>query len=63
MLATSRKGFIGRALDLPTDQRVEGTMVTTVIGVEKKASFIRVHDVKENLRAIRMTQAIMRGGR
>ena len=36
------KGFIGRALDLPTDQRVEGTMVTTVIGVEKKASFIRV---------------------
>lgn len=63
LLATSRKGFIGRALDLPTDQRVEGTMVTTVIGVEKKASFIRVHDVKENLRAIRMTQAIMRGGR
>ena len=63
LLATSRKGFIGRALDLPTDQRVEGTMVTTVIGVEKKASFIRVHDVKEILRAIRMTQAIMRGGR
>ena len=63
LLATSRKGTIGRALDLPTDQRVEGTMVTTVIGVEKKASFVRVHDVKENLRAIRMTQAIMREGR
>ena len=63
LLATSRKGFIGRALDLPTDQRVEGTMVTTVIGVEKGASFVRVHDVKENLRAIRMTQAIMREGR
>lgn len=63
LLATSRKGFIGRTLDLPTDQRVEGTMVTTVIGVEKGASFVRVHDVKENLRAIRMTQAIMREGR
>lgn len=63
LLATSRKGFIGRTLDLPTDQRVEGTMVTTVIGVEKGASFVRVHDVKENLRAIRMTQTIMREGR
>lgn len=63
LLATSRKGVIGRALDLPTDQRVEGTMVTTVFGVEQGASFVRVHDVKENLRAIRMTQAILRGGR
>ena len=63
LLATSRKGFIGRALDLPVDQRVEGTMVTTVIGVQKKAAFVRVHDVKENLRAIRMTQAIIREGR
>ena len=63
LLATSRKGVIGRALDLPTDQRAEGTMVTTVFGVEQGASFVRVHDVKENLRAIRMTQAILRGGR
>lgn len=63
LLATSRKGVIGRALDLPTDQRVEGTVVTTVFGVEQGASFVRVHDVKENLRAIRMTQAILRGGR
>ena len=63
LLATSRKGFIGRALDLPVDQRVEGTIVTTVIGVQKKAAFVRVHDVKENLRAIRMTQAIIREGR
>lgn len=63
LLATSRKSVIGHTLDLPTDQRVEGTLVTTVIGVEKKASFVRVHDVKENFRAIRMTQAIMREGR
>ena len=54
---------IGQALDLPTDQRVEGTMVTTVMGVLKGAAFVRVHDVKENLRAIRMTQAILRDGR
>ena len=60
LLATSRKSVIGNALDLPTDERVEGTLVTTVMGVEKGAAFIRVHDVKENLRAIRMTQIIMR---
>ena len=63
LLATSRKSCIGQALDLPTDQRVEGTMVTTVMGVLKGAAFVRVHDVKENLRAIRMTQAILHDGR
>ncbi len=63
LLATSRKSVIGLTLDLPTDQRVEGTLVTTVMGIEKGASFVRVHDVKENLRAIRMTQAIMREGK
>lgn len=63
LLATSRKSVIGTALDLPTDQRVEGTIVTTVLGVQKKAAFIRVHDIKENYRAIRMTQAVMREGR
>ena len=59
MLATSRKSVIGLTLDLPADERVEGTVVTTVLGVEKGAAFVRVHDVKENLRAIRMTQAII----
>ena len=63
LLATSRKSCIGQALDLPTDQRVEGTMVTTVMGALKGAAFVRVHDVKENLRAIRMTQAILRDGK
>lgn len=61
LLATSRKSVIGLTLDLPADQRVEGTLVTTVMGVERGASFVRVHDVKENMRAIRMTQAILRG--
>lgn len=63
LLATSRKSVIGLTLDLPADQRVEGTIVTTVIGVQKKAAFVRVHDVKENFRAIRMTQAILREGK
>ena len=61
LLAASRKSVIGLSLDLPSDQRVEGTVVTTVMGVEKGASFVRVHDVKENMRAIRMTQAILEG--
>jgi dihydropteroate synthase len=62
LLGTSRKSCIGLALDLPADQRVEGTLVTTVMGVQKGASFVRVHDVKENVRAIQMTQAILREG-
>ena len=46
---------------MPSDMRVEGTVATTVIGVMKGASFVRVHDVKENARAVKMTEAIMRG--
>lgn len=60
LLATSRKSVIGSTLDLPTDERLEGTLATTVMGVERGASFVRVHDVKENLRAIQMTLAILR---
>ena len=47
LLATSRKSVIGLTLGLPTEERVEGTLVTTVLGVQKHASFVRVHDVKE----------------
>ena len=61
LLATSRKSVIGLTLDLPADKRIEGTIATSVMGVLKGASFVRVHDVKENLRAIRMTEAILRG--
>ncbi|MGN0360814.1 MAG: dihydropteroate synthase, partial [Hominisplanchenecus sp.] len=46
-------------LDLPSSERVEGTLVTTVFGVMKGASFVRVHDVKENYRAVKMTEAIL----
>ena len=57
----SRKSVIGRTLDLPADQRVEGTLVTTVYGVQKGCAFVRVHDIKENRRAVQMTRALMRG--
>ena len=61
LLGTSRKSFIGNTLDLPVDERLEGTMATTVVGVMKGCSIIRVHDVLENRRAALMTAAIMRG--
>ncbi len=60
LLGTSRKSMIGITLDLPVDERVEGTIATTVIGVMKKMAFVRVHDVKANLRAIKMTEAIIK---
>ena len=59
LLATSRKSVIGLTLDLPTDQRVEGTLVTTVLGVLKGCAFVRVHDIKENKIAIMMTEKII----
>lgn len=59
LLATSRKSVIGLTLDLPSDQRLEGTLATTVMGVMKGCSFVRVHDIKENKRAILMTEAIL----
>ena len=60
LLAASRKSVIGLTLDLPADERMEGTIATTVAGVLRGAAFVRVHDVKENLRAARMALAIRR---
>lgn len=60
LLGTSRKSMIGLTLELPTEERVEGTIATTVIGIMKGCDFIRVHDVKENKRACVMTDAILR---
>ncbi|HAJ39645.1 MAG TPA: dihydropteroate synthase, partial [Lachnospiraceae bacterium] len=59
LLGCSRKSVIGLTLDLPADQRMEGTVATTVIGVMKGVAFVRVHDVKENYRALKMTEAIL----
>ncbi len=61
LLGTSRKSVIGLTLNLPASERVEGTLATTVMAVLKKAMFVRVHDVKENVRAIRMAEAIRYG--
>lgn len=63
LLGTSRKSFIGNTLGLPVDQRLEGTLVTTVLAVLSGAAFVRVHDVEANSRAIRMTQAILNADR
>lgn len=59
LLGTSRKSVIGMTLDLPADQRVEGTLATTVMGVMSGCAFVRVHDIKENKRVIMMTEAIL----
>jgi len=61
LLGTSRKRMIGFTLDLPVEERVEGTVATTVVGIMKDAcDFVRVHDVLENSRAAKMTDAIVR---
>lgn len=61
LLGASRKSVVGMGLDLPVTERVEGTLVTTVYGVQRGAMFVRVHDVKENVRAVKMTEAIRDG--
>lgn len=58
LLGASRKSVIGRTLGLPVDQRLEGTLVTSVLAVMDKIAFVRVHDIKENKRAIDMATAI-----
>lgn len=59
LLATSRKSMIGLALDLPVDNRIEGTVATTVIGIMKGCKIVRVHDIIENKRACIMTDKII----
>jgi dihydropteroate synthase len=60
LLGTSRKSIIGLVLDLPPEQRLEGTAASSVIGIVKGADIIRVHDVKEMIRIARMSDAIIR---
>ena len=63
LLGASRKSVVGMGLDLPVNDRMEGTLVTTVYGVQRGVMFVRVHDVKENARAVKMTEAIRYGYR
>ncbi len=63
LLGASRKSVIGLTLDLPVEERIEGTIATSVMAVMKGCSFVRVHDIKENVRAIKMAEAILNSGR
>jgi dihydropteroate synthase len=60
LLGPSRKSFIGFTLDLPADDRIEGTAATIAVGIARGADIIRVHDVKEMSRVAKMTDAIVR---
>ena len=60
LLGPSRKSFIGFTLDLPADDRVEGTAATIAVGITRGADIIRVHDVKEMTRVAKMTDALVR---
>ena len=61
LLGASKKRFIGKLLnDLPFDERVEGTVATTVIGIEKGVDIVRVHNVLENKRACLVADGIYR---
>lgn len=60
LLAPSRKSFIGYTLDLPPDQRVEGTAAAVAVGIVRGADIVRVHDVLPISRVVRMTDAIVR---
>jgi dihydropteroate synthase len=61
LLGTSRKSMIGLVLELPPDQRLEGTAATVAIGIANGADIIRVHDVGQMVRICRMSDAIIRG--
>lgn len=60
LLGPSRKSFIGYTLDLPPDQRVEGTAAAVAVGITRGADIVRVHDVEPMMRVARMTDAIVR---
>ena len=61
LVGTSRKSTIGRVLDLPVDERLEGTAATVALAIANGADIVRVHDVKEMVRVARVSDAIVRG--
>jgi dihydropteroate synthase len=60
LLGTSRKSFIGYTLDLPPEERMEGTAATVAVGIDRGADIVRVHDVKQMVRVARMTDKLVR---
>lgn len=63
LLGVSRKSTIGRLLNLPEDDRVEGTAAAVSLSIVGGADIVRVHDVKQMVRVVRMTDAVVRGWR
>jgi dihydropteroate synthase len=61
LLGTSRKSTLGRILDLPPGERLEATLATTALGIAAGVDIVRVHDVQANVRAARVSDAIVRG--
>ena len=59
LLGPSRKSFIGASLNLPVEERLEGTLASITAGIMNGANIIRVHDVKETLRAVKIIEKIM----
>jgi dihydropteroate synthase len=62
LLGTSRKSMIGLVLDLPPEQRLEGNLAVTAIGIANGADMVRVHDVRQTVLVCRMSDAIIRRG-
>jgi dihydropteroate synthase len=60
LLGPSRKSFIGYTLDLPPDQRMEGTAAAVAVGIARGADVVRVHDVEPLMRVVKMTDALVR---
>ncbi|MEQ8442283.1 MAG: dihydropteroate synthase [Alphaproteobacteria bacterium] len=63
LLGASRKSFLGKVLNLPGGDRKEATLATTALAVMRGAAAVRVHDVAENVKLVRMTEALLRSGR
>ena len=60
LLGTSRKSTLGKVLDLPPEERLEATLATTALGIASGVDIVRVHDVRANVRAARIADAIVR---
>jgi len=58
LVGVSRKSFVGQVLDVPVDDRLEGTAAALSLAVDRGAGVLRVHDVRQMVRVVRMTRAI-----
>ncbi|MCK4715633.1 MAG: dihydropteroate synthase, partial [Candidatus Marinimicrobia bacterium] len=59
LLGLSRKSFIGKLLDLPVDERLEGSLASMAVAIMKGAGIVRVHDVKESVQAVKVVDSIL----